>query len=61
MDRKWGLDEVEHIPQLFAIGQQRASETFDWVKETFLHHQRNQFVPFESDAGAYKLDEFGFD
>ncbi len=61
MERKWGLDEVEHIPALFEIGSQRASQTFDWVNESFLIHKRNQFVPFESDTGAYQFDEFGFE
>ena len=29
MTEKWGLDEVDNIPKLFEVGEQRAAETFD--------------------------------
>jgi patatin-like phospholipase/acyl hydrolase len=61
MGRHWGLDEVEHIPDLFAMGEHRAAETFDWVNQAYLGHHRHQYVPFDSDADAFVLDEFGFD
>lgn len=61
MDRQWGLDEVEHIPALFEMGEHRAAETFDWVCEAFLGHKRHRYVPFESEADAFELNEFGFD
>ena len=61
MERKWGLDEVENIPALFEMGRQRAVESYEWVNEAFLQHRRHQFVPFDSDEGAYQLDEFGFE
>ncbi|QDT00734.1 CBASS cGAMP-activated phospholipase [Adhaeretor mobilis] len=61
MERQWGLAEVENIPALFAMGEKRAEETFDWVSDSFLQHHRDQFVPFDSDEDAIDLDEFGFD
>lgn len=39
----------------------RASETFDWVSVAYLGQKRHQYVPFESIAGAFALEEFGFD
>lgn len=61
MERKWGLDEVEHIPDLFEMGRRRADATFDWIKDSFLQHRRDPFRPFESDADAIDLNEFGFE
>ena len=61
MEQKWGLDEVEHIPKLFATGEQRASETFEWVKDDFLQHQRDCYVPFTSADNLLELEEFGFE
>ena len=61
MERKWGLDEVENIPALFAMGEKRAAETFDRISGSYLNHQRQQFVPFESDESAIELEEFGLD
>lgn len=61
MDREWGIDEVQHMPALFAMGDHRARETFDWVNDTFFQHQRTPFVPFDSDADSIQLDEFGFE
>ena len=61
MERKWGLDEVENIPAIFEVGKQRAEITFDWVNESFLQHQRERFLPFETDTDSIELDEFGFE
>ena len=60
MERKWGLEEVQHIPALFDMGERRAAETFDWVTEACLQHTRHRFVPFASDDNAYQLEDFGF-
>lgn len=61
MDREWGLDEVEHIPALFDMGKHRATQTYDWVSDAFLQHQRIQFAPFDTDADSIRMDEFGFE
>ena len=61
MERRWRLDEVDNIPALLEMGQRRAMETFETVQPAFLQHQRHQFVPFETEDGAFQLDEFGFD
>ena len=61
MTEKWGLDEVENIPELFRVGEQRAAETFDSVKEEFFHHTRVPFKPFADDHQEIHLDGFGLD
>jgi len=61
MERKWNLADVENIPALFDMGEQRAAATFDRVRDSFLQHRRQRFVPFETDQDAIDLDEFGFD
>lgn len=61
MERKWDLADVENIPALFEMGEQRAAATFNWVRDSFLQHRRQRFVPFETDEDAIDLDEFGYD
>lgn len=61
MDRKWGLDEVEHIPELFKTGERRAGESYEWVKDHFLEHTRECYVPFTTADSRIELDEFGFE
>lgn len=60
MTEKWGLDEVEHIPELFEMGERRAAETFDLINESFFKHTRTQYTPFETTENEIILDEFGF-
>ena len=60
MTEAWGLDEVQHIPQLFAMGESRAAETFDEVNREFFQHERPCFVPFHSTEHEIVLDDFGF-
>ena len=60
MTKKWGLDEVENIPELFKVGERRAAETFDTVKEEFFHHEAGCFVPFDSDEHEILIDDVGF-
>ena len=61
MSQPWGLDEVEHIPDLFKMGERRAVETFNMIKDEFLEHTREPFTPFESADLEVELNEFGFD
>lgn len=61
MTEKWGLDEVENIPKLFEVGEQRAAETYDSVCEEFFQHKRVPFKPFETNELEIHLDEFGFE
>jgi len=61
MTEKWGLDDVQFIPQLFKVGEQRARETFDRINDQFLQHRREPFVPCTNAEGAITLDEFGFE
>lgn len=49
MDKKWPLDGVENIPQLFAVGKRRANEEFDRIDEHFFSHQRQQFQPYTAE------------
>lgn len=60
MTEKWGLDEVDNIPKLFKVGEERAAETFDTINEEFFQHETPCFVPFQSDEHEIVLDEFGF-
>lgn len=60
MKEKFGLAEVQHIPDLFRIGSQRADETFDVIKDEFLQHKRTPFVPFTTADGEIKFNEFEF-
>ena len=46
MEERWGLDGVENIPKLFALGKQRAEEEFPMLNGCFLGHQRQQFEPY---------------
>ena len=59
MTKKWGLDEVEHIPELFDMGKKRADETFDQINKDFFQHDRPCFVPFQSTNHEIILDDFG--
>ena len=61
MTEKWGLEEVQNIPKLFEVGEQRAAETYDVVAEEFFRHKRVPFTPFENNDQEIHLDEFGFE
>ena len=60
MQELWPLSATEFIPELFKIGNQRAEENFEQVKERFFDHQREQFTPITSANEEIKLEEFGF-
>lgn len=60
MTEKWGLDEVKYIPELFAVGEQRAEETFDEVSEAFFQHERPCFTPFTTAEHEIVVDDLGF-
>ena len=60
LTEKWGLDEVENIPKLFQVGEERAAETFDTINEEFFQHETPCFVPFQTDEHEIVLDDFGF-
>ena len=59
MTEKWGLDDVEHIPDLFEMGVKRADETFDIINEEFFQHEAPCFVPCTSRDNEILLDGFG--
>lgn len=59
MAEKWGLDEVEYIPDLFEMGEKRASETFETVSEEFFQHERPCFVPFASTEHEITVQDLG--
>ncbi len=61
LKEKWGLADIQFIPQLFEVGEKRAAETYDRIHDEFLQHKRIPFKPFTSDEGAIKLEEVGFD
>ncbi len=61
MTEKWGLDEVENIPKLFEVGEQRAAETYDVIEKEFFQHTRVPFEPFTDNEQEIHLDEFGFE
>ena len=46
MEERWPLDGVENIPDLFALGKQRAAEEFPMLDGCFFQHQRTQFEPY---------------
>lgn len=48
MKEKWPLDGVEYIPKLFAVGKQRARESYDEIAERFFDHQRERFTPLQT-------------
>ena len=60
MTQKWGLDQVQFIPELFAMGEKRAAETFDTINEEFFQHEASCFVPYETGEHEIMLDNFGF-
>ncbi len=60
MTEKWGLDDVQFIPDLFKVGEERAAETFDTINEEFFQHETPCFVPFQSTEHEIVLDDFGF-
>ena len=60
MTKKWGLNDVQFIPDLFDMGEKRAAETFDTIKEEFFQHQASCFVPYESDEHEIVMKDFGF-
>lgn len=62
MTEPWRLDAVEHIPDLFRVGEKRAVECFEWVNESFFQHKRTQFTPVTTTDNEILLyDEFGFE
>lgn len=60
MTKKWGLDEVQHIPALFEMGETRAEETYDQLHDQFFTHTRRPFKSFTSTEHEIQLDDFGF-
>ena len=60
MEKKWGLDEVEHIPELFALGKEKAAHTFEQVDREFFQHEPPCFVPFNSTQDEIHIDDFDF-
>lgn len=61
MDEPWDLDAVEHIPELFKVGEESAAENYDMINEEFFQHKRTKFAPLETTEGEITLDDFGFD
>ncbi len=61
MTEYWGLDAVEHIPELFRVGKERAAATFNMIDEQFFQHSRRPFTPVTTTDGEIHLNEFGFD
>ena len=59
MTKKWGLDQVQFIPDLFAMGEKRAAETFDAINEEFFQHSASCFVPYQTDEHEIRLDDIG--
>ena len=60
MEKRWPLDAVEHLPNLFRVGQQRAEENFEVINEKFFQHKRKKFVPFTTTENEIQMEEFGF-
>ncbi|MEM8734508.1 MAG: CBASS cGAMP-activated phospholipase [Planctomycetota bacterium] len=60
MQERWPLDAIEHIPDLFATGRQRAEQTFRTIEEKFLDHHATPFTPYTTPDGEIELEEFGF-
>lgn len=61
MTEKWGLEQVQYIPDLFRVGEQRAAESFDVINQNFLQHHRVKFNPVTSTDDEIHLDDFGFE
>jgi len=62
MTEAWRLDAVEHITDLFRVGEERAEECFQWVNESFLQHKRTRFTPVTSTEDEILIsEEFGFE
>ena len=61
MTEKWPLDAVEHIPELFRVGKQRAAETYDMINSEFFQHRRMQYSPIISSENEIVTSEFGLD
>ena len=61
MTEKWALDAVQHIPELFAVGKQRAEETFDRIANDFLNHQRVQYSPIISSEQEIDTSNVGLE
>ena len=59
MIEKWGLDQVQFIPELFAMGEKRAAETFATIDKEFFQHQASCFVPYETGDNRITLTDFG--
>ena len=59
MTEKWGLDQVQFIPQLFEMGEKRAAETFDTINEEFFQHRASCFVPYLTGDLQISLDDIG--
>lgn len=61
MTERWGLDQVSYLPELFEMGERRAEETFETVRNEFLEHNYTCFVPFHSNEHELAVeDDFGF-
>lgn len=56
MTERWPLDAVEHIPELFATGKDRATDTFDEINERFFDHRRVPFTPVDSFDKELQID-----
>ena len=61
MTEKWRLDAVEHIPELFRVGEERAAQSYEMVDENFFQHKRVPFKPCTTTEQEVRLDEFGFE
>ena len=61
MNERWPLDAVEHIPELFKVGKERAAQSYPMLHENFLQHQRVRFNPCTSADHEIQIDEFGFE
>ena len=60
MEELWPLDATEFIPELFAVGKQRADENFDEISKRFFDHKQKPFTPFTTTEEEITLEEFGF-
>ncbi len=59
MEEYWPLDEVSNMEELFTVGEQRAKETFQSIKDKFLDHERPCFVPFLSNKNEIVVQDLG--
>jgi patatin-like phospholipase/acyl hydrolase len=61
MTQKWPLDAVEHIPELFEVGKQRAADTYETIDSEFFQHQRIQYSPIISTENQIETGDVGLD